>query len=177
MEHIYYRSTKLSDILTLVMLNKLRCDTHFYLSANQIPVQIQMRSQLIWIYTVCKGRVYPVSAGQGLKLALFLCTLCQLLWQIYHLYFSVLKLPSLTLSTLDKIFSRQHFEIFFFFIFFPENRIWHFKCQILFSGKNMKNIVNLSSAENAQGVVKVKDMLTGDLNQPVYLYSLTSHHI
>ena len=23
-------------------------------------------SQLIWIYTVCKGRVYPVSAGQEL---------------------------------------------------------------------------------------------------------------
>ena len=25
------------------------------------------RSQLIWIYTVCKGRVYPGSAGQGLS--------------------------------------------------------------------------------------------------------------
>ena len=24
-------------------------------------------SQLIWIYTVCKGRVYPGSAGQELK--------------------------------------------------------------------------------------------------------------
>ena len=30
------------------------------------------------------------------------------------------------------------------------------KCQILFSGKNKKNIINLSSAENAQRVVKVK---------------------
>ena len=30
----------------------------------------------------------------------------------------------LTLSTLGKIFSRRHFEIFF--LFFPENRIWHF---------------------------------------------------
>ena len=29
-------------------------------------------------------------------------------------------------------------------------------CQILFSGKNKKNIINLSSAENAQRVVKVK---------------------
>ena len=27
----------------------------------------QFRSQLIWIYTVCKGKVYPGSAGQGLK--------------------------------------------------------------------------------------------------------------
>ena len=32
------------------------------------------------------------------------------------------------------------------------------KCQILFSGKNKKNIINLSSAENAQRVVKVKDI-------------------
>ena len=30
------------------------------------------------------------------------------------------------------------------------------KCHILFSGKNKKNIINLSSAENAQRVVKVK---------------------
>ena len=30
------------------------------------------------------------------------------------------------------------------------------KCQILFSGKNKKNNIILSSAENAQRVVKVK---------------------
>ena len=30
------------------------------------------------------------------------------------------------------------------------------KCQMLFSGENMKNIINLSSAELAQRVVKVK---------------------
>ena len=29
------------------------------------------------------------------------------------------------------------------------------KCQILFSGKNKKNIINLLSAENAQRMVKV----------------------
>ena len=34
------------------------------------------------------------------------------------------------------------------------------KCQILFSGKNKKNIINLSSAENAQRVVKVKSNMT-----------------
>ena len=33
------------------------------------------------------------------------------------------------------------------------------KCQILFSGKNKKNIINLSSAENAQRVVKVNCIL------------------
>ena len=44
---------------------------------NADPDQLAFRSQLIWIYTVCKGRVYPGSAGQGLKL----------LWtyQIFHL--------------------------------------------------------------------------------------------
>ena len=36
------------------------------------------------------------------------------------------------------------------------------KCQILFSGKNKKNIINLSSAENAQRVVKVKMKLLKD---------------
>ena len=33
------------------------------------------------------------------------------------------------------------------------------KCQILFSGKNKKNIINLSSAELAQGVVNVNQTL------------------
>ena len=33
------------------------------------------------------------------------------------------------------------------------------KCQILFLLKNKKNIINLSSAENAQRVVKVKRQL------------------
>ena len=33
------------------------------------------------------------------------------------------------------------------------------KCQILFFLKNKKNIINLSSAENAQRVVKVKKSL------------------
>ena len=33
------------------------------------------------------------------------------------------------------------------------------KCQILFSGKNKKNNIILSSAENAQRVVKVKKLL------------------
>ena len=72
--------------LTLVLLNKLRCHTHFLFSANHITwsrlwIQIHMlkdkqcrsrsvgffRSQLIWIYTVYKDRVYLDSAGQGLR--------------------------------------------------------------------------------------------------------------
>ena len=45
-----------------------------------------------------------------------------------------------------------------------------FQCQILFSGKNKKNIINLSSAENAQRVVKVK--LYFALTLPVSRYGL-----
>ena len=46
-------------------------------------------------------------------------------WIIGTLWMQLLlQLWTLTLSTLGKIFSRQHFEIFF--LFFPENRIWHF---------------------------------------------------
>ena len=77
-----------SKNLTLVMLNKLRCQAYLQFSADQITrsrllIWINIlndkqsrsrsvgfwRSQLVWIYTVCKGRVYPGSAGQGLSSA------------------------------------------------------------------------------------------------------------
>ena len=38
------------------------------------------------------------------------------------------------------------------------------KCQILFSGKNKKNIINLSSAEFAQRMVKVKQFYSSLLD-------------
>ena len=73
--------------LTLVMLNKLRCQAFFKFSAKQVyliqnvdinshtewqTVKIQISwSQLIWIFAVCKSRVYPGSAGQGLRVKLF----------------------------------------------------------------------------------------------------------
>ena len=67
------------NLLTLVMLNKLTtssfqpirlldpgCWYKFtYIMANSADPD-QFRSQLIWIYTVCKGRVYTGSAWQGL---------------------------------------------------------------------------------------------------------------
>ena len=68
------------------MLNKLRCNAHFWFSASQIYwfrffIQIHIlndklcrsrsvgfwRNQLIWIYTVCKSCVYLGPAGQGLR--------------------------------------------------------------------------------------------------------------
>ena len=69
----------------------------------------------------------------------------------------------ITLNTLGKNFSRPHFEIFFL-IFFqkigfdtscklsPYETVC-MKCQSLFSGKNKKNIINLSTAEFAQRMV------------------------
>ena len=48
------------------------------------------------------------------------------------------------------------------------------KCQILFSGKNKKNNIILSSAENAQRVVKVKwasPYQTIQVCNLVYLYN------
>ena len=68
----------------------------------------------------------------------------------------------LTLSTLGKIFSRRHIEIFFFIISRNHILVFHaietvcMKCQILISGKNKKNIISLLSAEVAHRVVKVK---------------------
>ena len=72
------------------MLNKLRCHTHFWFSANQITwyrllIKIHIlnykqcrsrsdgffRNQLFWIYTDYIGRVYPGSAGKFAKLPVF----------------------------------------------------------------------------------------------------------
>ena len=42
----------------------------------------------------------------------------------YPQQYSLISLLNVTLCNLGKIFSRRHTEIFF--LFFPENRIWHF---------------------------------------------------
>ena len=45
------------------------------------------------------------------------------------------------------------------------------KCQILFSGKNLKNITNLSSAEFVHRVVTVKDYLL------IFIHELKQHFL
>ena len=72
------------------------------------------------------------------------------------------------LSMQDIIISRQHFD---FFSYFSHRKGFHIscklfpmetigmKCQILFSGKNKKNVINLSSAEFAQRVAKVNKVV------------------
>ena len=61
--------------------------------------------------------------------------------------FHFTRTTSLTLSTLGIIFSRRHFEIFFFFS--PGATIC-MKCQVLISRKNKNHIINVSSVELAQ---------------------------
>ena len=51
----------------------------------------------------------------------------------------------LTLRMLGKVFSRQHIEIFF--LFFLENKIWHFM-QIVSNGDNLHEISNPIFWEN-----------------------------
>ena len=47
---------------------------------DQLASSARSRSQLIWIYTVCKGREYPGSAGQGLKPPLMVLLLSSPVW-------------------------------------------------------------------------------------------------
>ena len=60
--------------LTHVMLNKLRCHTHFQFSANQITwSRLFLYSNTEWQtvqiqISICKSRAYPGSAGQGLSI-------------------------------------------------------------------------------------------------------------
>ena len=42
----------------------------YWMTNSADPDQLVLISQLIWIYTVCKGRVYPDSAVQGLTLTM-----------------------------------------------------------------------------------------------------------
>ena len=76
----------------------------------------------------------------------------------------------LTLSTLGKIYRKRYIEFFLF----PQKTEFDMscqlspietlclKCQILFSGRNKKNIIILSSAKLAQRVVMVKYNISPD---------------
>ena len=95
-----------------------------------------------------KSHGYIISLKSGIRNKRF-STLSQFDW--------------LTLSNLGKKISRRHIEIYFLtfpvkqeLTFFCKLRTIYIERQILFWGKiRKKNILNLSSAELAQGVVKV----------------------
>ena len=71
-------------------------------------------------------------------------------------------MSSLTLGMLDKKISRRHF-----FLFFSENRVWHFIHSVSLDNmhetaspvsrkKNGKRVMGLPSAEFAQSVLSIK---------------------
>ena len=69
-----------SDSLILIV------DINSHAKWQMVQIQISwllrlLRSQLIWIYTVCKGSIYPGSAGQGL-IKFFLAISC-----IYYIFY------------------------------------------------------------------------------------------
>ena len=112
--------TKYSKTWTIVMLNKLRCHTHFQFSANQITwsrllikftywITNSFRSQMIWIYTVCKGRAYPGLAGLGLMTRI---PMACLLWLMSADFW----VPRKNFRSLKKINIWECFKIFIFLI-------------------------------------------------------------
>ena len=132
---------------------------------NRIPCNFAIKCSFRWVASLSPDSIFSIIFSFHFK---------GIQSSTAYMIYSVMSLSgkgskknySKTLSTLGKIFSRRYFEIFF-----PENKIWHFmqlspketicmKCHMLFSGKNKKNIINLSiklSAENVQRVVKVKE--------------------
>ena len=107
---------KTTSLLTLVMMNKLRCHAYFQFSTNQITwsrllTEIHIlngkqcrsrsvgffRSQLIWTYTVCKGMVYPGSTGLRLKAAFASSCECVLLFFFFYYYYSIFNIKTVPL--------------------------------------------------------------------------------
>ena len=188
------------ELLTLLMLNKFRWHAHFKSSANQITwsrllIQIHIlndkqcrsrsinffRSKLIWIYTVCKSRTYPGSAGQGLKQSVFvLCFFLLLNSTCDNSYVGLMtikhKLHSkttfahsfwnsivpitvswpLTITTLWA--NSADDKLMIFFLFFPENRLWHFM-QIISIGDCLHEMSKLVFSEKKQQKKKHFNML------------------
>ena len=73
---------------------------------------------------------------------------------LQKLFLSHVAVKELTLSTLGKNFGRRHIDIFYIFShgtgFDVSCKLICMKCQILFSGKNKKNINKLSSVVYAR---------------------------
>ena len=80
---------------------------------------------LIWVYTVCLGLSFSI--------------LRVIIEHDTGALKSSASILRLTLSTLSKIFSIQHIEIFF--LFFPESRICRFM-QIVSIGDNLHEMLN-----------------------------------
>ena len=140
-------------ILTLVLLNKLRCQPIRFLDPDGCYEFTYLMANsadpgLNWIHTVCRCRVYPGSAGQRLTL----------------------KVPS-------KICSRQ---FFFFFFFFSEKisldiselsakQTIHMICQGLFHLKNKKKTTYF---EMSSAAVVISSLRFSNLNKSYKLLNV-----
>ena len=85
------------------------------------------------------------------------------------------------LTVISKLGKKFTNDILKFFEFFPENKIWHFKqfCmkyQILFFGKNKKNIIKLSSAEFAHSVYSINYLITYICLGEIHMLLVFEHH-
>ena len=158
----YLMSVTNLRFLTIILLNKLRCHAYFQFSASitwsSLLIQIHIlngkqcrsrsvgffRSQLIWIYTVCKDRVYPGSAGQGL-----ITSWQQLISQLQVWY----SITSCQLQIWDSFYLLTSLDITEL-VSFGDNL--HDMSNPVF-WKNKKNIIiSLLSVKIAQRVVKIK---------------------
>ena len=135
----------------VIALWGLILDIHSYKFTKWVFFPFPKLKRIYWslqISSFTSGRYISMASCENVS--------CSILWDPPDMV--------LTLSTLGIIFSRKHFEIFFF-SYFPRKRAFTFhtnckNCQSLFSGKNKKNITNVLSAELAQRVVKAKTLTT-----------------
>ena len=132
---------------------------------------IQNTSCLCRIFTALSFIIENLSVGNDFEVHQGVYTFVP--WRIINDILSLLKNKwnlFLTFSTLGKNFSRGHTEIFF--SYFSQKtgfdiscklspmKIIYMKCQVLFSGKNKQNNINLSSAGLTQRVVKVNSCVS-----------------
>ena len=126
------------------------------------------KMQLLAIWDLLAGQIscsFELSTKKVYKLGARICTIC-------HQYCLMAIMVCLTFTTLWA-FSADD-KLMIFFLFFPENWIWHFmqivslgdnlspwetvcmKCQILFSGKNKKNILKCRLLQILPRVLSIK---------------------
>ena len=70
-----------SQLQSDCMIQAVDTNSHTEWQTRQIQIIWLLRSQLIWIYTVCKGRACLGSAGRRLSTCVAIIKQCPVLWQ------------------------------------------------------------------------------------------------
>ena len=72
-----------------IRLPDLGVDKNSYLITNSADLDVDLfKSQLIWIYTICKSRAYLGSVGEGLYFSAYIQGLGTFLYEIIFIFFS-----------------------------------------------------------------------------------------